>query len=307
LKNRAGRVLPLWRSLLFVPATSEKFVETAHTRGADAIILDLEDGVAPARKQQARDSLAAAIPKVGRDGTDVLVRVNRPWRLAFRDIEAAVSPGVAGLILPKVGNAQHVRVVAEMVAELESERAMDVGHTAFVVLVETADAFPRMEEIANADPRIVAMTLGSEDFSASCGMVPDADSLYVPKMHMLIHARAAGLIPLGFIGTIADYKDLEGLRRAAERARRLGFMATTCIHPAQVPIANEAYGPTAEEVDLARRIVAAAARAESEGQGALQLDGKMIDAPIVVRARALLDAYERFAARARVPQREGAQ
>jgi len=291
------RALPAWRSLFFVPVTNDKFVDTAHTRGADALILDLEDSVAAARKEEARGRLAEAAQKVARGGADVLVRINRPWRLAVRDVEAAVSPAIHSLVLPKVANAHHVRILSEIAAECEQARGMVVGTTKFVALVETADAFPRMEEIAHADPRVVAMSLGSEDFSASCGMEPGDDGLYVPKMHMLVLARAAGILPLGFIGTIADYKDLDGLRTAARRARRLGFMATTCIHPSQVPIVNEAYGPTPEEVAHARRVVAAAAQAERDGVGAYVVDGKMIDFPVVERARGILARHEGFAAR----------
>ena len=176
---------------------------------------------------------------------------------------------------------------------------MAVGATLFVVLVETAQAYPRMEEIAHADPRVVAMSLGAEDFSASCGMLPEDDGLYVPKMQMLVMARAAGLMPLGFIGTVADYKDLDGLRRATQRARKLGFMATTCIHPGQVPIVNESYRPTDEEVEHARRVVEAAAQAERDGVGAYAVDGKMIDYPVVWRAQGVLARHEAIASRAR--------
>ena len=294
--------LPAWRSLFFVPVTNDKFVDTAHTRGADAFILDLEDSIAVARKAEARERLAAATEKVGRGGADVLVRINRPWRMAMRDLEAAVSPRVRALVLPKVENAHHIRVVSEIVAELEADRGMVPGSTGLVALVETAEAFPRMEEIAYADPRLLAMSLGSEDFSAACGMVPGHDGLYVPKMHMLVLARAAGILPLGFIGTVADYQDLDGLRTAVKRARQLGFMATTCIHPAQIPIVNEAYGPSADEVAHARRVLEAAAEAERDGLGAYSVDGKMIDFPIVERSRGILaryDAIERLSQRAR--------
>lgn len=291
------RVLPTWRSLFYVPVTNEKFVDKAHTRGADALVLDLEDSVAIARKEEARGLVAAAAEKVARGGADVLVRINRPWRLAIRDVEAAVAPRIHSLVLPKVENAQHIRMLSEVVGELEQERGMLPGTTRFVVLVETAAAFPRMEEIAQCDPRVVAMSLGSEDFAASCGMVPGEDGLYVPKMHMLVLARAAGIIPLGFIGTVVDYQDLDGLRSAAERARSLGFMAATCIHPAQIPIVNAAYGPTVEEVAYARRVVDAASQAERDGAGAYVVDGKMIDFPVVNRARGILERHAALEAR----------
>src|ERR1700704_3529928 len=113
---------PSWRSLLYVPVTSEKFVGKAHTRGADAIMLELEDGVAPSEKERARALVADAAPIVGQAGADVLVRINRPWRLAVKDIEASIGKDVRGLVLPKVGSADHVRAIAEVVEDVERER-----------------------------------------------------------------------------------------------------------------------------------------------------------------------------------------
>ncbi|MBN8907787.1 MAG: CoA ester lyase, partial [Rhodospirillales bacterium] len=161
--------LPVWRSLMFVPVTAEKFVRTGADRGADAIILDLEDAVAPSQKAHARTLIAGAIPQVARNGADVLVRVNRPWRMLVRDLEAAVIPGVAGLLLTKVDSPEHVLAVAEIVAELEAERGLVAGAVKFVVLVETAAGFFRIEQIARAHPRIVGLSLGAEDFAADVG------------------------------------------------------------------------------------------------------------------------------------------
>src|ERR1700728_4262675 len=127
--------LPSWRSMLFVPVTVEKFVNTAADRGADGIILDLEDSFAPSQKERARTLIAEAIPRVARNGADVLVRVNRPWRLLVRDLEAAVIPGVAALMLTKVDSPEHVHACADIVQELESERGLTPGSVQFVVLV----------------------------------------------------------------------------------------------------------------------------------------------------------------------------
>ena len=119
--------LPAWRSLLFVPVTRDKFVASAHTRGADAIILDLEDSVPEAEKARARTLVPAAAKAVSKSGADVLVRINRPWHQAFRDIEAAVGPGVAALMCPKVESAEHLRVIAELLDTLEAERGLPHG------------------------------------------------------------------------------------------------------------------------------------------------------------------------------------
>src|ERR1700750_35714 len=139
--------LPSWRSLLFVPVTADKFVRTGADRGADGIILDLEDAVAPSEKEAARTLIAGAIPQVSRNGGDVLVRVNRPWRLLVRDLEAAVVPGVAALMLTKVDSPELVQAVAEIVAELEAERGLAHGRIQFVALVENARGFFRIAEI----------------------------------------------------------------------------------------------------------------------------------------------------------------
>jgi citrate lyase subunit beta/citryl-CoA lyase len=145
-----------------------------------------------------------------------------------------------------------------------------------------------MQEIAIADPRIVAMTLGGEDFALSAGMVPDADSLFVPKQQLAIAAHAAGVMPLGFIGTVADYKDLEAFRQTVRRSRRLGFLGAAVIHPSQLAILNAEFGPSPEEVESARRIVAAYEEATAAGRGSIAVDGKMIDVPVVGRAQQTL-------------------
>jgi hypothetical protein len=134
--------LPVWRSLMFVPVTAEKFVRTGADRGADAIILDLEDAVAPSQKEHARTLIEAAVPQVSRKGADVVVRVNRPWRLLVRDLEAAVIAGVAAVMLTKVDSPEHVLACAEIVAELEAERGLAAGALKFIALVENARLLP---------------------------------------------------------------------------------------------------------------------------------------------------------------------
>lgn len=280
--------LPAWRSMLFVPVTVEKFVNTAADRGADGIILDLEDSIAPSQKERARTLIADAIPRVARNGADVLVRVNRPWRLLVRDLEAAVIPGVAALMLTKVDSPEHVQAVAEIVGELEAERGLPSGKLQFVALVENAVGFFRIEAIARSHPRVVGLSLGTEDFTASVGMLPDPDSLLYPKQHTVFAARAAGILPLGFVGSIADFRDQDAFRAIVRRSKRLGFVGASAIHPLQVPVLNEEFSPTTEETDRAGRMVAAYDKAYAEGLGAVQFEGAMIDIPVVERARTVL-------------------
>lgn len=276
--------LPRWRSILSLPVNVERFVERAHTRGADAIQLDLEDGVAPSEKDNARKLLPRAIARVSQNGAHVLVRINRPWDLAVCDLEAAVAPGVSAITLPKVEDAAGVRAISEAITKLEAKRGLRAGSIRLLLLIETPGAIFRLPEIAGADPRAVAMKLGSEDFAAAAGMAPEPEGLLFPSMAVLLAARAAGLLPLGFVGSIAEYQDMAAFRQTIRKARRLGFCGATVIHPGLVPILNEEFMPPLEEVEAARRVVSAYELAQSSGQGTLAVDGKMVDAPVYRRA-----------------------
>ncbi|HET6308575.1 MAG TPA: CoA ester lyase [Rhodopila sp.] len=280
--------LPVWRSLLFVPVTAEKFVRGAADRGADAIILDLEDAVAPSMKDHARTLIAGAIPQVCRNGADVVVRVNRPWRLLVRDLEAAVIPGVTALMLTKVDTPEHVLACADIVAELEAERHLPPGGIKFIALVENATGFFRIEQIAKAHPRLVGISLGSEDFAADVGMQAEPDSLLYPKQHTIFAARSAGILPMGFIGSIADFRDQDAFRQIVRRSRRFGFLCASAVHPLQVTVLNEEFSPDPAEVDRATRMIAAYDEAYTQGLGAVQFEGAMIDVPVVQRARTVV-------------------
>lgn len=282
--------LPHWRSLLYVPAARDKFVARAHERGADAIILDLEDSIAPAEKPAARAALAAAVPAVARNGADVTVRINRPMNMAVQDIAAAVQPGVRALICTKIIGPDHVQILAELIAEAEAARGMAPGGTGMVVLVEDAAALLRAEPIARAHPRIIGLGVGGEDLATDLGGEATPDTLDLPKRMGLLAARAAGVLPMGFIGTVAGLSDLDGYRLMLRRSRRLGFACASCVHPSQVAIINEEYGATPDEIARAQRMVAAFDAALARGLGAVEFEGQMIDLPVVERARRLLRA-----------------
>ena len=297
--SEPGRELPAWRSLLFVPVVRERFIATAHTRGADAIILDLEDSVPEAAKETARGLLSGAARQVGQGGADVIVRINRPWHHAVRDIEAAVGAEVMALMCPKVESSEHVNVIAELLDTYEEARALPKGHTKLIALIETAAAYFRAPDIARASPRLVGLSLGTEDFALSVGMEPVGEALEGPKQTVIIAARAAGVLPLGFMGSVADFNDLDAFRQTLRRSRAFGFAAASCVHPAQVAILNEEYGPAPAELDRARRLIAAYETAQARGIGAVAFEGKMIDVPVVERAKSLLARAERLTRRAR--------
>ena len=284
--------LPVWRSLLYVPVNVEKFIEKAHMRGADVIQLDLEDAVPPAEKEKARTLVEKNAARVRKGGADVVVRINQPLSLAVRDLEHSICPDVDGIAVTKADSASHVRLLDQLVTELETKRGMKPGHTKLIVMIETTDAFTRIDEIPRASPRVVAMNIGGEDFALDMEAQPDGDVLLHPKQRMIIAARAAGVMPLGFIGTVADFSDWDAFRAMVRRARRFGFDGAGCIHPGQVKIVNEEYTPSETEVAYARKVITMDQEARAAGRGSFQIEGKMIDIPVVVRAERLLRRYD---------------
>jgi citrate lyase subunit beta/citryl-CoA lyase len=277
--------------------TQRRFVEGAAKRGADAIILDLEDAVAISEKDRARMLVPEAAALVSRGGADVVVRINRPLRMTVRDLEAVIGAGVHTIALPKAESPEHVQLVSEIIDELEAERGIAIGTTKLLAMVETCSAFFRIAEIAKASPRLVALNLGAEDFATAAGMLPAAEGLFMPKQVCIFAARAAGIMPMGFVGTVAEFSDLEAFRETVRRSRRIGFVGASVIHPSQVQILNEEFRPSAAEVEHGRRVVAAYDKALAEGVGAVTVDGKMIDVPVVERARLLVEREAAIAAR----------
>ena len=292
-----ARELPVWRSLMYVPVNVDKYVDKAHTRGADVIQLDVEDSVPPAEKAKARTLVEAAAKKVRRAGADVVVRINRPLSLAVRDLEHSICPDVDAIACTKVDSASHIKLLDELVTELEEKRGMPGGHTKFIAMVETADAFFRIHEIVRASPRIVATCIGGEDFALDNNMQPTGEALFYPKQHMVFAANSAGIMPIGFVDSVAGFGDWDKFRKMVRRSRDFGFMGAGCIHPGQVTIVNEEYTPTNEEVEYARKLVRLDKEAATSGRGSWSLDGKMIDIPIIVRAQKLIKRFEAIKAR----------
>ena len=279
---------PRWRSLLYVPVVSERFVARAHERGADAIILELEDAVAPSEKERARSLVPEAAATVGQGGADVLVRVNRPWRLAIRDLEAAIGSNVRGLVLPKVDSAEHVLALAEIAASVEAERGLEAGHTVFFPRIEGPKGLLNAAEICAAHPRVVAVGLGSSDYTIATGMEAGGSGNVTASFLVVNAARAAGIVPIGLTGAIVGFSDLDAFRRSAEESRALGLRGAPCVHPSQVPILNEVFSPTANELERARRIVEEYERALAAGEGAITVDGNFVDVPFYEQAKRLL-------------------
>jgi citrate lyase subunit beta/citryl-CoA lyase len=283
---------PVWRSILYVPGNVPKFIDKAHERGADCILVDLEDSVTVAEKPTARAMLPETMKKVVRGGADVAVRINRPMRLAIPDIEAAVRPGLSALFVTKTEGVQHLRLLDEAVSELERERGMPVGSVGFAAMIEHPRALPELADVAERGPRVIAMMLGGEDFALETGSIPSDESLELPKRLVAFAAQAHGVAMIGILGTVADYSDPAAYKKSAERARRFGFSGGTCVHPGLVQSLNEAFTPSAEDVAYARKLIAADEKAAAESRGSFTVDGKMIDIPVIDRARRLIARYD---------------
>ena len=174
---------------------------------------------------------------------------------------------------------------------------MTVGHTFFCPLIETAEGFLNAREISKASPRMISLSLGSEDFALSMGMEADPETLYAPKQMVIACARAAGLTPMGFIGSIAGFRDFDKLYEVMRRSKRAGLRSASCIHPNQVKVCNEVFGPSEAEIAQAKKIVDAYDAALAAGEGAITVDGIMVDVPVADRARAVLALADAIAAR----------
>ncbi len=281
-----------WRSMLFVPANSEKFLQSALKRSADAIQLDLEDACPPDLKTATRARIGELAQLASSAGFDVIVRVNRPWRLLVRDLEACVHPAIKALTLPKVPDGSFIRSVAEVLAQVEQEKGMPVGHTQLIAMVEDADGLANMDDIARAHPRLYGMIVGAEDLAVSMRMAVDPDGLYVPNIMAVAACRRAGIVPIGFVGSVADFADQDKFKQTVQRAARLGFEGAFCIHPSQIEPANEAFSPDAKAVERARALVATFEQARANGQATCTFESRMVDAPVVAQAHLLIERDE---------------
>ena len=279
---------PLWRSMLFIPAHRDDFVGKASQRGADAYVLDLEDSVPEAQKNEARKAIVNAADSVAQDGAAALVRINQGLREAKADLEACVHSRVQAIVVPKVASGPQLQELSEYIEKLEAERNIVAGHIRLIAQIECVHGLANLDEIAGSSSRLLGMSLGSEDFSASAGMEPTPEGLLAPNQAIVFACRRAGILPFGFPASIADYSDINRFRDTIHFARQLGFVGALCIHPSQVAVLNEEFAPSDAEVERARALIDAYEQGLREGKGAVEFQGSMVDAPVVTRAKELL-------------------
>jgi citrate lyase subunit beta/citryl-CoA lyase len=297
--------VPLNRTFLFAPGNHPRRVENALSLDADAVILDLEDAVATSDKAAARKPVAEALK--GPRRCRGYVRPNAPSSpFCYRDLVETIHEKVDGVVLPKVESAADLHAVDWLLAALERERGITEGSIDLIPMVETAAGVARVDRILQARSlrpyrapwRVKRVAFGAGDYSLDVGLVPSHEEpeLAEARARVVLASRAAGMEgPLD--SPWFHLRDMEGFRRSLERSRRGGFQGRLCVHPDQVPVANELFTPNADEIARAERIVAAFRQAEATGAAAVEVDGQMVDYPIVHRAQALLETLREIRAR----------
>ena len=281
------------RSKLFVPGSRPELFAKAMASEADALSFDLEDAVDEARKDEARQELARFLRSLPENtGKVIIVRVNGLATKHFeRDLDAIVGPGLDIVNLPKPESGDDVRACARALAK--AERKAKIDPVDILPNIESPQALRLAAEIARASPRVVGLQAGWGDL-----IEPLDIDRYNPAMIEAIQLQirlAAGEAGVwAYDGAYANIKDPDGYRREAEGARRLGYIGKSAIHPTQVPIANEVFRPTDAEIAHSLKVVEAAEAAAAKGVGAFTVNGKMVDAPFVRRAEAILDLAEKL-------------
>jgi len=290
--------MPVLRSLLFAPGNHARRVAKALASEADAVILDLEDACPVAEKRATRAVVVEALQRVPRAALGY-VRINAlTTEFAYGDLLATVQAGVDGLILTKVESADQLRTADWLMSQLERERGLPVGGIDLLPLVETAKGFSALSEISRASRRVRRLAFGAGDFTTDLGITWSSSELELLKFRgdLVLASRAADLEPPIDLAWIR-LDDNAGLTESIRWGRVLGFQGKLCIHPDHIAAINTAYTPTPEQVEKARRILEAFAEAEASGSAAIRVDGLMVDYPIVVQARRVLEAAQRISGR----------
>lgn len=295
------------RTFLFTPGDHARRVERALGSEADAAILDLEDAVALSAKVAARDAVAAALAAPRR--TRAYVRVNGfATPFCFGDIGAVVGPRLDGVVLPMLEDPAQLVAVDWAMAALERDRGLPERGIDLMPIVETGRGLARCRALAEAaaalDGRVRRLAFGAGDYTLDLGIAWTLEEaeLAAARAEVVLASRSARLEPP--VDTVfVELREVEAFGRSCRRAAALGFQGKMCIHPDQLPVANAVFGPAPEEVERARRVVAAFAEAEARGVASIQVDGRFVDYPIVARARRVLALAERIAAAGGSPAR----
>ena len=264
-------------------------LERAQSFNADIVMVDLEDSVPPAEKENARELARQWIPRLAQAGRRVMVRLNSlDTGLTANEAAAVVGPALHGISIGKPGSIWDIREVDRIMSVAEALAGLEPGQVKLIPWIESAAAVMAAQQIASASSRIIAIAFGAEDFTNDMGIrrTDTGEEVYFPRATVPVAARASGVASLD--SPFVRFRDPEGLLTDALVARRLGYTGKFAIHPAQLEVINETFSPSQEEVDYAHQVVEVWNRAEAEGRGSVDLDGRMIDVPVLKRAQNLL-------------------
>jgi len=285
-------VLEPIRTALFVPGNRPDRVDKAVKSGADAVIIDLEDSVPLARKEETRPIVREKVFE-HRD-RKIIIRVNALGSgLLQGDLDEVIVKDLNFIIAPKVESTEHIKEIDRRLLDAEKKKGMEAAAVGVIPLIESARAVQNIFQIVSettGSSRIVTVAFGAADYTLDMGieMTREGTELSYPRSRIPVACRAAGIEPPLDTPFMIDLKDIEALKADAMRAKRLGFQGKLCIHPNQIEPCNAIFSPTREEILYAQRVVQAFEEAESKGVGAIQLDGKFIDYPVVNRSRRIL-------------------
>jgi citrate lyase subunit beta/citryl-CoA lyase len=276
---------------MFVPGNRDRFIQKAKSSSADAVLLDIEDGVLPAEKQDARRMIAAALREPW-SGPLRYVRVNAlstPW--LEPDLEAVIGPGIDGICLTKVMRPQDILETASRIEALEKKKGLEAGTVRILAAVESARGLMNALAIADSHPRIVGLMFGAEDYALDIGLgarrEKEAAELLFARSVIINAAAAANVLSID--GVFPNLDDPDGLLADVQQARRLGFSAKSTFNPRQIDVINQVFSPQPDEIEYARKIAAGFREAEARGDASVAVGGQLVDRPIVLRALKILE------------------
>ena len=275
----------LRRSILFVPADKPERIEKAATLSADVVVIELEDGVSPENKEFARMEAGRKIEQMDFGNKEVALRVNRISTLHGLEDMKAMAKWVKKpdlVLLPKVESAGEVRIYDDLISQMKAELE-------FMVMIESSRGILNAAKIISASPRVSCLALGVADLSAELGSQMSWDAMFAHRASMVLACGLTGIMPID--SPYLNIRDETGLLKECKKVREMGYTGKLCIHPSQLALVNGAFTPSTEEVARARRIIKAA---ETQGTGALVLDGKMVDIPVIKSAQRIVEAAERL-------------
>lgn len=282
------------RTCMFIPGDKDKHLEKLKTFSADAYILDLEDAVAEKNKSTARQKVKRIIEET--ENPSIFVRVNDVGTDYFLDdIQEVIHPNLAGIVLPMANKKEDIVIADYLLGKIENKHLMQNGSVSIIPIIETTSGLYHAYDIASVSKRVSCLAFGAEDFMLHTNMETDEEQtqLLYARSKLVTESNAAGINP-PVDSVYTDFRDNEGLKNAAMAGRKLGFQGKLVIHPNQIQVVNEVFSPSVEQITEAEEIVEAYNKALLSGSGAVQVNGKMVDAPVAERAKMILETKDRY-------------